>query len=156
MITGDGIQMRNGDVIELDALICATGFDTSFRPAFPIYGLHGQNLRDLWMDKPRSYLSIGAPQMPNYFGKPSEYHEKVFYADKINRSAISGPNFPLANGCLLPCLEQNVRYAFEAVRKIQHDGIQSIVPKTEAIDDFQEYKDSLMNDLVWSDHCVSW
>lgn len=31
-----------------------------------------------------------------------------------------------------------------------------MVPKTEAIDDFQEYKDSMMKDLVWSDHCASW
>lgn len=71
-------------------------------------------------------------------------------------TVMSGPNFPLANGCLVPCLEQNVRYAFQAVQKIQHDGIKYITPKARAIDAFQEYKDSMMNDLVWSDSCVSW
>lgn len=68
-ITADGVQMNNGDLINLEALVCATGFDTSFRPTFPVYGVHGQNLRDLWIEEPHSYLSIGAPQMPNYFGK---------------------------------------------------------------------------------------
>lgn len=29
-------------------------------------------------------------------------------------------------------------------------------PKMEAVDDFQEHKDSLMEDLVWTDPCVSW
>jgi hypothetical protein len=59
--------MKNGDVIKLDALICATGFDTSFRPPFPLVGLNGHNLRDLWVKEPRSYLTIAAPDMPNYF-----------------------------------------------------------------------------------------
>ncbi|OQV00815.1 hypothetical protein CLAIMM_06263 [Cladophialophora immunda] len=119
-ITEDGVQMGKGDNIALDVLICATGFDTSFRPPFPLIGRGGCDLRDEWAVEPRSYCSIAAPNMPNYF-------------------IISGPNFPLANG-----EEASVRLH------------QAIAPKLQAIDDFQEYKDALMEDLVWTDHCVSW
>ncbi len=42
------------------------------------------------------------------------------------------------------------------MRKLQYDGIKAVVPRLEAINDFQEYKDSLMEDLVWSDECTSW
>ncbi|OAP58400.1 hypothetical protein AYL99_07490 [Fonsecaea erecta] len=136
-VTEDGVQMAKGDKIKLDVLICATGFDTSFRPPFPLIGREGCDLRDEWADEPRSYCSIAAPKMPNYF-------------------IISGPNFPLANGCLLPCLETNIKYAFAAVKKMQYDSVKAIVPKPQAIDDFQEFKDALMEDLVWTDHCVSW
>jgi len=68
----------------------------------------------------------------------------------------SGPNFPLANGALVPCLERCVHYAFDAVIKIQTQNIKSLSPKPEAVDDFQDYKDTLMEDLVWSSPCRSW
>lgn len=69
---------------------------------------------------------------------------------------MSGPNFPLANGCLVPCIENNIKYALAAARKLQYDGIQSLWPKQEAVDDFQEYKDYLMSELVWTGSCSSW
>ncbi|EXJ84595.1 hypothetical protein A1O3_05265 [Capronia epimyces CBS 606.96] len=135
-VTPTGLKMSDGKVIEVDAIICGTGFDTSFRPPFPVLGFE-KNLQDLWQDEPTSYLSIAAAGIPNYF-------------------IMSGPNFPLANGCLLPCLEANLRYAFAAAQKLQTDGIKSLAPKQAAVDDFQEYKDSLMKDLVWTGSCVSW
>ncbi|KIV96493.1 hypothetical protein PV10_00355 [Exophiala mesophila] len=136
-VTSEGLRMATGDTIKIDALVCATGFDTSYRPSFPVKGYGGQDLRDLWREQPRSYLSVAAAGIPNYF-------------------ITSGPNFPLANGCLLPALENNIRYAFAVAQKLQYDGIKSVSPKTAAVDDFQEYKESLMKDLVWTGSCTSW
>jgi len=67
----------------VDVLICATGFDTSFRPRFPIIGLGGKNLADVWADEPKSYLGLAAPGFPNYF-------------------MFIGPNSPIGNGPVLP------------------------------------------------------
>jgi cation diffusion facilitator CzcD-associated flavoprotein CzcO len=61
--------MVDGTVFKLDAIICATGFDTSFCPAFPVIGKHGKDLRDVWKEEPRSYLSVAASGFPNYFRK---------------------------------------------------------------------------------------
>lgn len=68
-IVEDGIEMKNGQKFALDAIICATGFDTSFRPFFPVVGQAGRDLRDHWADEPRSYLSVAAAGYPNYFSK---------------------------------------------------------------------------------------
>ncbi|KAK7885696.1 hypothetical protein LTR67_010047 [Exophiala xenobiotica] len=68
-VTKAGIEMIDGSHIECDAIICATGFDTSFRPFFPVIGPAGRDLRDLWVDEPRSYLSVAAAGFPNYFSK---------------------------------------------------------------------------------------
>lgn len=65
--TKSGLLMADGSLLEVDAMICATGFDTSFRPAFPVIA-YGQDLRDTWKDEPTSYLSIAAAGVPNYFG----------------------------------------------------------------------------------------
>lgn len=64
-----GIELVNGEVLEVDAVVCATGFDRSFRPPFPIVGRKG-NLQDVWkVETPASYMSVGVAGMPNYFSK---------------------------------------------------------------------------------------
>lgn len=67
-IVPEGIQMEDGTIFTLDSIICATGFDTSFCPAFPVIGQQGKDLGDVWKDEPRSYLSVTASGFPNYFG----------------------------------------------------------------------------------------
>ena len=44
-IVPEGIRLESGEIIKLDAIICATGFDNSFTPRFPIVGRHG-NVQD--------------------------------------------------------------------------------------------------------------
>jgi cation diffusion facilitator CzcD-associated flavoprotein CzcO len=68
-VRANGIEMKDGTLHEVDALICATGFDTSFKPAFPVIGLNGLDLRKAWEVEPRSYLSIAASGFPNYFSE---------------------------------------------------------------------------------------
>ncbi len=65
--TPTGLRTKTGHEYSFDVIVCATGFDTSFRPSFPVRGLAGKELRHEWEDEPRSYLSVAAPDMPNYF-----------------------------------------------------------------------------------------
>lgn len=89
-ITSEGIltssQQANGEVIEkvdeVDVLVAATGFDTSFRPRFPIIGRDGVDLKDLWAENPISYMGTGVAGFPNYL---------IFL----------GPNTPISNGGLI-------------------------------------------------------
>lgn len=74
-----GIEISTGEVIEVDALICATGFDLSFRPRFPLIGRKG-NLQDLWAENlPRAYFSCAVPDFPNFFSRSTtQFHEGKF------------------------------------------------------------------------------
>lgn len=65
--TEQGIITQTGSEYNLDVIVCATGFDTSYRPSFSVYGLEGKDLRDDWTDEPRSYLSVATSGYPNYF-----------------------------------------------------------------------------------------
>lgn len=66
----DGIEMASGEVLKVDAIICATGFDISFRPRFPLVGREG-NLQVIWSEEtPKAYMSCAVAGMPNYFSKP--------------------------------------------------------------------------------------
>jgi cation diffusion facilitator CzcD-associated flavoprotein CzcO len=63
----EGIQLHSGEVIKLDAIICATGFDTTFCPRFPIVGRYGNVQDKMKSETPKGYMSCAFAGVPNYF-----------------------------------------------------------------------------------------
>ena len=63
-MTPRGIIDPDGNEHEVDVIILATGFNTSWVPRFPIIA-DDINLQDLYRDKAIGYLGVAAPQMPN-------------------------------------------------------------------------------------------
>lgn len=80
-VTRSGI-VAGGKEYPADVLVAATGFNTTFRPRFPIIGRNGTNLQDVWQEHPESYLGLGVAGFPNYL---------IFL----------GPNTPISNGSLM-------------------------------------------------------
>lgn len=68
-ITPKGMKTADGVEHEVDVIVCATGFDVSWRPAYPTIGRGGRNLSEEWKDIPSTYLSVAAPNFPNYFSE---------------------------------------------------------------------------------------
>jgi cation diffusion facilitator CzcD-associated flavoprotein CzcO len=68
-ILPEGIKLTTGETVPVDVFICATGFDISFCPRFPLVGQNKKELSEQWRDKPTAYLSLAAENMPNYFSK---------------------------------------------------------------------------------------
>lgn len=136
-ITEKGVLCANGNERSLDVLICATGFNTSFKPRFPIINATGQNLQDIWAAEPRSYFGLAAPEFPNYF---------IFL----------GPNCPIGNGPVLSAMEAQADYMCKLIDRFQTHNISTFAPKAEAVDDFIKFKDAFMKRTVWHDSCRSW
>ncbi len=68
-VTPTGLVDASGNHTEVDVIIFATGFDTSFSPAYKVVGQDGQTLKEAWGDFPKAYLSIMAEGFPNMFRK---------------------------------------------------------------------------------------
>ncbi|CAI6334554.1 unnamed protein product [Periconia digitata] len=136
-ITERGCLCDNGQEYPVDVLICATGFNTSFKPRFPVVGPGGNNLQDAWADEPRSYFGIAAPDVPNYL---------IFL----------GPNCPIGNGPVLSAIEAQADYMCKLIDRFQTHNIATFAPKAEAVDDFIAHKNQFMNGTVWQDPCRSW
>ena len=166
-----GIRTVDGSQYDVDAIVTATGFDTSFRPIFPVLGLDGRNLADEWKDQPLHYMSVAASGFPNYFsGYPlprsidsptsattqSTISMTQSSTDNFLPLVAGGPNSPISNGSLISGLEAAVNYAFRCITKLQTENILSLEPKAEAIEEFLEHRDACMNLMVWSDECKSW
>jgi hydroxyversicolorone monooxygenase len=77
-ITEDGVVGEDGVERKVDTIVCATGFDVSYRPRFPIVGQNGTDLADKWKVCPEGYLGLGIPEFPNFL-------------------TFIGPNWPVEN-----------------------------------------------------------
>lgn len=68
-VVPEGIQLESGEVLAVHAIICATGFDLSFCPRFPLVGRQG-NLQDIWRrEVAKAYMSCAVAGLPNYFSE---------------------------------------------------------------------------------------
>jgi cation diffusion facilitator CzcD-associated flavoprotein CzcO len=66
-VVEDGIVLATGELTKIDVFVCATGFDISFSPRFPLVGRNGVSLAEQWKEKPEAYLSLACDNFPNYF-----------------------------------------------------------------------------------------
>jgi cation diffusion facilitator CzcD-associated flavoprotein CzcO len=65
-VTEDSVIDTDGNEKKIDTIICATGFDVSYRPRFPIVGQNGVELGEKWKVCPEAYLGVTVPDMPNF------------------------------------------------------------------------------------------
>lgn len=136
-VVADGIKFINGETTPVDVIVCATGFDVSYRPRFPIVGRGGVDLRERWKDRPTSYLALAAADMPNYF-------------------MFQGPNSPVGHGSAMQIIEHSTKYMLKMIYKAQTEGYKAFAPRSDAIEDFVEHADEFMKRMIWSGQCKSW
>ncbi|KAK5461406.1 hypothetical protein LTS15_003469 [Exophiala xenobiotica] len=136
-VDAEGIITTDGQHHPVDAIICATGFDTTFCPRFPLTGKGGASLADKWKDVPSTYLSLATDEFPNYF--------------------ISlGPNSALGSGNLLLLIERAIDYMTFCLAKMQRDNIRSMAPRPQAVERFVRYCDEYFQTTVFTLDCRSW
>ncbi|KAH8896207.1 FAD/NAD(P)-binding domain-containing protein [Thozetella sp. PMI_491] len=120
-----------------DILITATGFNTSFKPRFPIIGRNSINLQDKWSQDPVSYMGTGVAGFPNYL---------VFL----------GPNTPISNGGLIGVLEATSDYFIRLLRKVVRQNVACFDVREDAQTDFDIHTREFMQGMVWTGTCRSW
>ena len=136
-VTSTGITTTDGIHRPVDAIVCATGFDTSFQNRFPIYGVNGTSLNEAWRDCPSSYLGMTVDGFPNHF-------------------MSLGPNSGLGTGNLLMVLERQSTYFGACLAKMQTQNISAMTPKPTAVQNFTDFCDQYFKGTVFSEECSSW
>ena len=137
-VTGNSVVGVNGDKVDVDTIVCATGFDVSYVPKYSVVGRNGITLQKKWKDLPEGYLGLAVPDMPNYF-------------------IFQGPNFPVSNGSVMGPLQSVGAYIIQVIEKMQRDHIHSFAPKQDVTDSFNEHAQTWMRGTCWADRtCRSW
>jgi hypothetical protein len=138
-IDATGFFDHEGKHHDVDVIICATGFNTSWLPRFEFVNGEGKSLQDLWggKDGVTSYLSVAIPTFPNHF-------------------SFCGPYGPLGHGSFMPLIEQWTRYIFTMITKSQVENIKSYTPRLDLSLQFRRHADLFLQRTAWTSPCRSW
>lgn len=131
VITADGTHR------EVDAIFCATGFNTSFTGRFPVHGRNGMSLDERWGKYPDTYLGLCTDGFPNMF-------------------FVLGPNTGPSTGSLLLIIEKQVDYIVEVLKKTQRDAVLVVEPKKTSVKNFSDYCQSYFPKTIFMEDCRSW
>jgi hypothetical protein len=134
--TQTGIKSADGEEREFDIIICATGFDMSFVPRWPIIGRNGVDLQKEWVRDPACYLSAVINDMPNYF-------------------LYLGPGSSVGHGSLLPSIERVTLYICDLITKLQTENYSSFLLKSGKAKVWQAHMFAWLEKTVWGDKCQS-
>ena len=132
-ISPGAIVMRDGRSIEVDAILCATGFHIAdMTGGLHITGRGGRVLRDEWGDDdPRAYMGVTIPGYPNFF---------------LTVGPNSAPNH--AGGQNITS-EVQVHYILECLELLNADHAKTMEPTAEAFQRWNDDVDDKLKGLIW-------
>ncbi|KAK7946263.1 cyclohexanone monooxygenase [Apiospora aurea] len=169
-MTPKGCVTADGKEWPLDVLICATGFDTTFQPRFPLLGRGGRSMAEDWSEtaltKPKATTTNGngstttttTPPEEGGRGRGPETYLSVAAHGYPNYFMFLGPNCPIGNGPIIILIELEGEYMAHFLNRWQKQGpgLASFEPKRHAVADFMQHKDAFMDSrAIWSE-CESW
>ncbi|KAL3467210.1 hypothetical protein BJX64DRAFT_283931 [Aspergillus heterothallicus] len=123
----DSIQLERKRVAvirsehEFDVIVCAAGFDVSWKPSYPTIGHEGRSLSKEWADMPNTYLSITVPHFPNYL-------------------IFNGPYGPYGHGSFLPITETLSRHFLLMLTKMFKEGVTTFDVEESAVADVAQHR----------------
>ncbi|KAI1305542.1 FAD/NAD(P)-binding domain-containing protein [Xylaria venustula] len=132
-LTSTGCITEDGQHHDADVIICATGFDTSYVPRYPVIA-SGRNLQTEWSQSIMGYMGVGISNFPNTF-------------------TLLGPYTPVTNGPALVAIEAQADYICSCIDRYQTEPIHSMFLPQNVCMEFKEQVAKAMEMLVWTDEC---
>ena len=137
-VTPRGVRTVVGREIEVDAIVCGTGFRVSeYLSSIRIVGRGGVELNDAWRASLRNYLGITVSGFPNLF-------------------LLMGPNTGLGHNSMIFMIEAQARYAARALAAMRDRQLASIDVRPAVEQAFRAELARKMKDTVWTTGCKSW
>jgi cation diffusion facilitator CzcD-associated flavoprotein CzcO len=129
--TPNGLVTTEGNEVEADVVVLATGFTLDWLCTLDIHGRDGAVLLDQWDPVPRAYLGVTAPNFPNLF-------------------ITSGPNSAILHGAGNNFAgETQVHYIVECLQMMLNKGARTMEVDAAATETYNEWVDEEMATTVW-------
>ena len=131
-ITEKGVKLKDGEEVELDCLVFATGYDamTGALLAVDIQGVNGVKLRDQWSAGPRTMMGLMVAGFPNLF-------------------TITGPGSPSVLSNMVVSIEQHVEWISACLQRMQEQGKKTIEASVEAQDNWVKHVNEVANSTLF-------
>jgi len=129
-----GITLSNGETIEADIIILATGFKVEYASFIDINGRDGAKLSDTWKQgqDPRAYLGIQVSGFPNLF---------------ITAGPNAAPNHGAGHNITS---EEHVHYIIECLQYLVENDLTSMDVKPDALIEYNKKVDEALDKTVWA------
>lgn len=136
-IVENGVRTAES-LIELDAIVFATGFDaiTGALDAIDISGREGKQLREKWRSGPRSYLGLMSAGFPNLF-------------------TVTGPGSPSVLSNVIVSIEQHVDWIADCLEHLRSRNLAVIEPTVSAEDRWVEHVNEVATSTLYP-RAASW
>jgi 4-hydroxyacetophenone monooxygenase len=130
-VNAKGIVTQDGQQIDLDVIIYATGYHLDFLSTIDIRGRDGRKLADAWGDSPRAYRGGTMPGFPNLF-------------------TMSAPNYSPGHGAGANfSMEVLAHYIIECLQLMALLGASTMEVTERAYQDYVAAIDEAMSRTVW-------
>jgi cation diffusion facilitator CzcD-associated flavoprotein CzcO len=137
-IDANGIATRDGRHRAVDAIVCATGFDTlHLLSSVDVRGSDGQALADAWRDAPQAYRGVTVAGFPNLF-------------------LLLGPNTGTGHTSTLLYIEAQVDYTLRCLRELRRRGRSWLAVKPDVMVEHNRALQARLAKTVWAGPCSSW
>lgn len=137
-LTPSGVVSRDGERLEVDAIVWCTGFDTSFSTSItPIHGRGGRLLSQSWVEGDVPYKGVATHGFPNLF-------------------VLVGPNTGPGHTSVLVYLEAQVSYVMQIVQAWRRQDLASVEVREDVQDHYNASIQRRMKNTTWLSGCTSW
>lgn len=136
-IRPDGVLAADGTFHPLDVIVLATGFkaDRFIRPT-RVRGRGGADLDDIWARRPKAYLAVTIPQLPNFF-------------------MLNGPTGPVGNFSLIDIAERQWAYIDQLLDRLRSDA-RAISVSDRAMETYETSRIAAAKTTIFGSGCTSW
>jgi cation diffusion facilitator CzcD-associated flavoprotein CzcO len=137
-ITPNGVLTRDGQQCEVDAIVYATGFQsTSFLTPMRIVGPGGRSLEQAWHAGAEAYLGITVAGFPNFF-------------------MMYGPNTNLGHNSIIFMIECQTRYILQCLKSLTRARAKSIELRSDVMTAYNVELQRELEQTVWAKIPASW
>jgi cation diffusion facilitator CzcD-associated flavoprotein CzcO len=133
-----GIRTQDGQLVELDVLVLATGFKAhDFMRPMKVSVAGGPDIDTAWSEGVAAYRSISIPDFPNFF-------------------MLIGPASPVGNFSLIDIAEVQFNYIMQLVELIRNGTCLEIAARKDATQRFNQAMTDATGKTIWVTGCSSW
>ena len=136
-ITSTGVVLADGREVELDVLVCATGYDSAGAPLYPVVGSQGTDLKERYEKYPEAYMGMAVDGFPNLM-------------------FMLGANSGVGSGSITKIIESQGDYIIKCIRKLQKEDIGAMEISRRAMRDWIRVIEAYFPRTVFLDDCKTW
>ena len=137
-VRAHSIVTRDGTEREVDAIVCATGFEAAEAAApFEVRGRGGIDLNEAWTNGIEAYLGTAVNGFPNMF-------------------LIIGPNTGLGHSSMVFMIESQIAYIVDAIKTMRKKKLASIEVHADTQSKYNVRLQERLAHTVWAADCESW